>query len=72
MVQPSHVAAPYMFSSLDVEETAMESSVQPIVLQNEPENMITVSTNSRAGPGQPANRDIAGSRNGSMAFGPVM
>jgi len=72
MVQPHHMAAPYMFSSLDVQETAMETSVQPIVLQNEPENRITGSTNSRAGPGQPANRDRPGSGNGSMGFGPVM
>jgi len=72
LVQPNHIAAPYILSGLNVQETAMESSIQPIVLQNEPETTVTVSTNSRAGLGQPANRDRLGSGNGNIPFGPVM
>ena len=64
LVQPFHMAAPFLLSSLNVQETAMESSIQPIVLQNEPENRISTSTNSRAG--QPANKDRPGSGNGVM------
>lgn len=64
LVQPYHMAAPFLLSSLNVQETAMESSIQPIVLENEPENRISTSTNSRGG--QPANKDRPGSGNGVM------
>jgi len=63
-VQPFHIAAPFILSSLDVNETAMESSIQPIILQNEPENRNAGSTNIRLG--QPANKDRPGSGNGAL------
>jgi len=55
IVQPTHMASPFILSSLNVQETAMESSIQPIVLNNPPEPR----PNSRKEPSVGSNRQLS-------------